>query len=210
MGATTIVDLKSTFLQIHVAKKLWKHQLVKYKGKTYCFTRLGFGLNCAPRIMTRIFKTVLGKRKDMKASTSSYIDDILVDETVVTAAEVVEHLAKFGLTTKKPEPLEGGAALGLRPEKDKTGKLVFQRGNEILKVGEEMSKQELFSACGKLVGHYLIVGWFCVVCSYVKTRAEGVRWEAKVNQEIMKDEVERVHRVDPVRRRWHAPKLVRC
>lgn len=211
-GAMTIVDLKSAYLQIHVAKKLWMHQLVKYKGQTYCLTRLGFGLNCAPRIMTKILKTVLGKRKDMEAGTNSYIDDILVDETVVTAAEVVEHLAKFGLATKTPEPLEGGTALGLKLQKDKTGELVFRRGNEIPEVGEEMSKRELFSACGRLVGHYPIAGWLRVACSYVKRRAEGVRWEDKVKQEtveMMKNIVERVHREDPVRGRWHAPKSVR-
>ena len=48
------MDLKSASLQIHVAEKLWKYQLVRYKGKTYCLMRLGFELNSAPRIMTRI------------------------------------------------------------------------------------------------------------------------------------------------------------
>ena len=33
-GASTIVDLKSAYLQIHVAEKLWRYQLVRYKGKT--------------------------------------------------------------------------------------------------------------------------------------------------------------------------------
>ena len=41
-GGVTLVDLKSAYLQIRVARKLWQHQLVKYKGKTYCLTRLGF------------------------------------------------------------------------------------------------------------------------------------------------------------------------
>ena len=208
-GASTIVDLQSAYLQIHVARELWRYQLVKYNGRTYCLTRLGFGLSSAPRIMTRILKTVLGKRKDVEAGTSSYIDDILVDEAVVTAAEVVEHLKGFGLVTKSPEPLEGGAALGLRLEKDRSGELTFQRGNEIPEVGKELSRRELFSACGKLVGHYPIAGWLRVACSYVKRRAEGVRWDDKVGQdaiEMMKDIVERVHREDPVKGRWYAPK----
>lgn len=208
-GASTIVDLKSAYLQIHVAEKLWRYQLVKYDGRTYCLTRLGFGLNCAPRIMTRILKTVLGKRKDVEMGTSSYIDDILVDETVVTAAQVVKHLTKFGLATKAPELLEGSAALGLKLRRDKSGELIFRRGNEIPEVGEELSRRELFSACGRLVGHYPIAGWLRVACSYVKRRAEGVRWDDKVGQEtveMMKDIVERVRREDPVRGRWYAPK----
>ena len=57
-GEATLVDLKSAYLQIRVAKELWKYQLVKYKGKLCCLTRLGFGLSCAPRIMSGILKTV--------------------------------------------------------------------------------------------------------------------------------------------------------
>lgn len=208
-GASTIVDLKSAYLQIHVAKKLWRYQLVKYNGRTYCLTRLGFGLNAAPKIMTSILKTVLGKRKDVEGGTSSYIDDILVDEAVVTTTAVVEHLKKFGLATKSPEPLEGGAALGLKLKRDRSGELIFQRGNEIPEVGEELSRRELFSVCGRLVGHYPIAGWLRVACSYVKRRAEGVRWDDKVGQETMemiKDVVERVRREDPVKGRWYAPK----
>lgn len=208
-GASTIVDLKSAYLQIHVSETLWKYQLVRYKGKTYCLTRLGFGLTSAPRIMARILKTVLGKGEEMAAATNSYIDDILVDETVVTAAEVVEHLATFGLATKQPQQLEGGAALGLRLERDRTGELVFQRGNEIPEVKENWSRRELFSACGKLVGHYPIAGWLRVACSYVKRRAEGARWGDKVGKEtvsMMQDVIERVRREDPVRGGWYIPK----
>ena len=103
-------------------EKLWKYQLVSYGGKTYCLTRVGFGLNSATRIMTLILKTVLGKEK-VKAATNSYIDDILVDETGVKASDVVDHLKEFGLKTKPPEPLEGGAALGLRIGRDKLADL---------------------------------------------------------------------------------------
>ena len=72
----SIVDLKSAYLQIDVAEKLWKYQLVRYMGRTYYLMRLGFGLNSALRIMTRILKTVLGKRKEIEAATNSYINHI--------------------------------------------------------------------------------------------------------------------------------------
>ena len=58
-----------------------------------------------------------------------------------------------------------------------------------------MSRRELLSACVRLVGHYTIAGWLGVACSYVKRRAEGVRWDDKVGQEtieMMKEIVERV------------------
>ena len=61
MNAETLAELKAAYLQIRVAEKLWKYQLVNYKGRTYCLTRLGFGLNSAPRIMAKILKTVLSK-----------------------------------------------------------------------------------------------------------------------------------------------------
>ncbi|CAM1309398.1 Uncharacterised protein r2_g1955 [Pycnogonum litorale] len=109
-GAEKIVDLKSAYLQIHVERELWKYQLVSYKGKTYALTRLGFGLSSAPRIMASILKTVLGKNKKVADVTSSYVNDIIVDETKVTTEEVMKHLKRFGLETKPPEQLEGGAA----------------------------------------------------------------------------------------------------
>ena len=58
-GGTAIVDLKSAYLQLHVAKELWQYQLVSYKGKTYCLTQLEFGLDVAPKIMAAVLKTVL-------------------------------------------------------------------------------------------------------------------------------------------------------
>ena len=56
----------------------------------YCLTRLGFGLSSAPKIMTAILKTVLKKDVEVERATSSYIDDILVDEAEVTAVKEVK------------------------------------------------------------------------------------------------------------------------
>ena len=120
-GGTAIVDLKSTYLQLHVAKELWQYQLVSYKG---------FGLNVAPKIMAAVLKTVLKKGSKTKETTDSYIDDIMVDVTKISTKKVMEHLKGFGLTAKSPESLDGGAALGFKLM-NKTGKLMFRRGNEI-------------------------------------------------------------------------------
>ncbi|XP_076045835.1 uncharacterized protein LOC143028080 [Oratosquilla oratoria] len=99
--------------------------------------------------MTRILKTVLEKTETTKKGTDSYLDDILVDDSMVSASDVVEHLPRYRLIAKEPEPVEG-AVFGLRLERDGTGNLVFRRGNEIPKVKDEMNKRELFSLCGKL------------------------------------------------------------
>lgn len=208
-GETTLVDLKSAYLQIRVSKELWKYQLVKYKDRMYCLTRLGFGLNSAPRIMSKILKTVLSKSKKIKAATSSYIDDILVNESQVTAKELIQHLSKFGLTTKPPEPLDGGAALGLKIERNKSGELMFTRGNELPVIPESLTRRELFSVCGKLVGHYPIAGWLRVACSFIKRKAEGTKWDDHVGEPTMskiREVMERVKMEDPVKGRWTVPR----
>lgn len=77
-------------MQIHVARKLWKYQLVQFKEKTYCLTGLGFEPNVAPKAMETILKTVLKKMDSTK------------------------NIGKFGLITKSPESLEGETALDIK------------------------------------------------------------------------------------------------
>ena len=113
-GGTAPVDPRSAYLQLHVAKELWQYQLVSYKGKTYCLTWLGFGLDVASKIMAAVLKTVLKKGSKTKEATNLYIDNIMVDVMKISIKEVVEHLKGFGLTAKSPESLDGGAALGLK------------------------------------------------------------------------------------------------
>ena len=83
---------------------------------------------------------------------------------------------------------------------------MFRRGNKIPEIGE-ISRQELFSICGKLLGHYPVAGLLRLACSYVK-RTSGVDWEDRVNcktlkviQEILVD----VEKKDPVTGAWHIP-----
>ena len=206
--AVSIVDLKSAYLQIRVSEKLWQYQLVNYEGKTYCLTRLGFGLNCAPRIMSKILKYVLREIDETGEHTSSYIDDILVDESELPAAELISHLNEYGLITKPPESLENGTALGLKLF-GVNGELVFRRGNEIPEVHDDLSRRGLFSVCGMLVGHYPIAGWLRVACSFIKRSAEGSRWEDPVGSDalsMIKEVIEKVKLDDPVKGAWHVPK----
>ena len=208
-GEIAIVDLKSAYLQVRVAKELWQYQLVRYKGETYCLTRLGFGLSSAPRIMARILKYVLAKSDTIQASTKSYVDDILVKTSQVPAETLIAHLNRFGLVTKLPEQLDGGTALGLKVLKNGRGELAFTRGNEVPSVPESLTQRGLFSICGKLVGHYPVAGWLRVACSYVKRRAEGGRWDDYVGEEAasrLAEVIARVEREDPVQGQWLVPK----
>ncbi|XP_014775525.1 uncharacterized protein LOC106872883 [Octopus bimaculoides] len=159
--------------------------------------------------MAVVLKSILGKEERIKKATSSYIDDILVDETIVPATEVVRHLERFGLIAKPPESMVEGAALGLKLQKDRSGELVFRRGNEIPELSSSISRRELFSVCGKLIGHYLIAGWLCTACSYTKRRAEGESWSDKVGEAtvaMMREILERTRAEDSVRGNWYVPK----
>ena len=58
---------------------------------------------------------VMAQEKTIQGSTSSYIDDIFVNESVCTVARVRDHLLQFGLTCKDLERLRDGTrVLGLR------------------------------------------------------------------------------------------------
>jgi hypothetical protein len=81
---TSLVDLRKAYLQVHVDRDLWKHQVVRYKNKNYYLTRLGFGLNCAPKVMSTILGKVLAMDPNINAATSHYIDDIMVNEDKVS------------------------------------------------------------------------------------------------------------------------------
>ena len=67
------------------------------KGKRYCLTRLCFGLNVASLIMTAIIKTVLMQDESTVKATSAYVDDIYINEDIVSADAVRMKLESFGL-----------------------------------------------------------------------------------------------------------------
>lgn len=210
-GEPEIVDLKSAYLQLRVSPELWKYQLVNFKGKTYCLTRLGFGLNCAPRIMTKVLKTVLGKGSDVQCSTSSYIDDILVDVSQVKSEDVISHLKGYGLIAKPAEKLEGGTALGLRIFRGSNGNLWFKRGGELPSVDGRLTKRELFSLCGKLTAHYPIAGWLRLACSFVKRHANVEKWDGFIDekaQKMIEDIMERIGTEDPVKGEWKVENVI--
>ena len=207
-GEIELVDLQHAYLQIRVDKKLWKHQLVRHNGVTYALTRLGFGLNVAPKIMAVVLKWVLDQDDKVKEATSSYIDDILVNTSKTSSNSVVSHLGQYGLKSKSPECLDGGAALGLKLRKLADGSYMFSRGNQVPEIPDKLSRRELFSICGKLVGHYPVAGWLRVASSFMKRSAEGAGWEDDVGvvaQRMLKDVQERVRTEDPVKGAWTVP-----
>ena len=61
---------------------------MKHKGVHYALTRLGFGLSCAPRIMTSILGKVLSLNDRVRWATDHYINDIVVQKSIADAETV--------------------------------------------------------------------------------------------------------------------------
>lgn len=200
-----MLDLEKAYLQIHVEKELCQWQCVKYKGTTYALTRLGFGLCSAPRIMSAIVNKVLSLDDDMQTGTSSYIDDIIVNENFVKAEDVASHLLKYGLKCKVPVKLDGARVLGLQVTKSQNHKYVWTRGNTISDVKSPITKRQVFALCGQLVGHYPVAGWLRVSCGYLKRLCSEGNWDEKVNDDVetlVNDVMSRLSKDDPVKGVW--------
>ena len=184
---------------------MWKHQTVKWNNKYYYLTRLGFGLNCAPKIMTSILNKVLSLDDDVRSGTDAYMDDIIVNCDLVSPSRVMDHLAQYGLVSKQPEMINGARALGLQIRENKLGQLMWSRGNDLPIVPESVTRRELFSVCGMLTGHYPVAGWLRIACSFVKRHSDGSRWDDLIGDTacaMLRDIILKVEHQDPVRGAW--------
>ena len=115
----SLIDLKKAYLQFYVHLDLWKIQVVRYKGGTFCMTRLGFSLSVAPKIMSYVLREILSLDGKVAPATESYIDDIAVNNDIVSNEEVLQLLGTNGLEAKEPEFLAGARVLGLKVSKGK-------------------------------------------------------------------------------------------
>lgn len=91
--------------------------MIQFKGSQYYLTRLGFGLSSAPKIMTSILRKVLSLEDSISKGIDNYLDDIIVNNDVVSVTRVVEHLSRFGLLSKPYESVEESRILGLKMRK---------------------------------------------------------------------------------------------
>ena len=84
--------------------------------------------------MTSILCKVLSLDDRVCHGTDKYIDDIVVQESVVGVGEVHAHLNKYGLERKEPEDLDGGRLLGIALHKDSSGHLHLSRGMPLIDI----------------------------------------------------------------------------
>ena len=124
------------------------------------------------------------------------------------AACVKEHLCSFGLLNNEPERLlDGARVLGLQVwGEDNT--LYWRRGNKIPDMPRVVKRRNVFSLCGKLVGHLPVGGWLHVAVAFIKRRASDVTtgWDDKIDDTLLntmiKEVLTRVRKEDPVQGRW--------
>ena len=203
-----VIDLSKAYLQIHVHPDLFKFQVVIFQGQKYCLTRLGFGLNSAPKIMASILKKIFSLEPKVKDAVDSYVDDIIVNLDKITCEEVVDLLTRFGLEAKTPEVLNGARILGLKVNKSGDD-FVWKRDNVVDFNTDISTRRELFSFCGKLIGHFPIARWLRPACSYVKRLCNGLRWDEELTDAIkviIGKLKERLRVSDPVGGKWAVPK----
>ena len=99
---------------------------------------------------------------------------------MVTVEKVRELLLQYGLVTKELEPLCDARVLGVRVRDPGDRRFVWCRDSKLPLSSESTTKRELFSICGKLVGHYPIAGWLRAACSLIKRTAGDVKWDEKI------------------------------
>ena len=130
-----------------------------------------------------------------------------MDEDKVKAERVRDLLKEYGLPCKDPAKLGSTSVLGLKVEPSAEG-LVWERPEKVVaRISPSTTKRQLFSLCGKWVGHFSVAGWLRPAASYVKRLCEGDNgsWEAPIGQEAAKraNEIrERIACHDPVRGFW--------
>ena len=61
---------------------------VIFEGKRYCLSRMDFGLNVAPSIMRAIVEAAPSKDDAVRQAASAYIDDVFINEDIVSATRV--------------------------------------------------------------------------------------------------------------------------
>ena len=206
-----VVDLRKAYLQLHVHQELWPFQTVVVRGRRYCLTRLGFGLNVSPQVMKAVVRSVLDQDPVLQRAVLPYVDDLLVDEDVANAESVIEHFAKYGLECKPPERVgdaDGARLLGLRVQPE-GGRLRWSRDNAVGDRPARVTRRAVFSWCGRLVAHLPVCGWLRPAVAWLKRRVNEVTvgWDDVIKDQTIAEQMDdistRLAACDPARGAWY-------
>ncbi|QQP49389.1 Putative LOC101234602 [Caligus rogercresseyi] len=201
-----MLDLKDAYMQVHVGKECSRHLNVRFQNKSYELQRLGFGLNCGPEIMKAIVSHVLSLDPAIQKACDHYYDDIIVNLGVVSSEKVESHLRKYGLKSKDSVPLNESRVLGLELVQTQNGLMWRRPSMGELNISGKITKRDLFSICGKLVGHFPVGGWLRTAVGFMKRCCTGTSWEDSAGElsiSLLEEVISKVERDDPVRGRWN-------
>ena len=191
-----VVDLRRAYLQLRLDQRLWPYQTVIIRGKRYCLTRLGFGLNVAPSVMKAVVRAVLAQDPAMERAVSPYVDDLLVDEDQISAECVAEHFRRFGLECKQPARAEDGARLlGLRVQRARSGELRWSRDSDVPARPTRVTRRAVFAWCGRLTAHLPVCGWLRPAAAWLKRRVNAVTsgWDDVTDDPALHSQIGQVH-----------------
>ncbi|XP_047129432.1 uncharacterized protein LOC124809396 [Hydra vulgaris] len=120
-----------------------------------------------------------------------------------------KQMHKFGLQCKPPQNLQQGRVLGLRVERNKNGELITKRDNVVqFELLNAVTRSQLFSKLGKLIGNYPVAGILRLQASYIKLLAGNIPWcdfISKDYKEKLKDLLHCVEKEDPFGGKWLVP-----
>ncbi|KAJ8042119.1 NACHT domain- and WD repeat-containing protein 1 [Holothuria leucospilota] len=97
----TSVDLTDAYLHVPIHASHQRFLAFRYRGRDYAFNAMPFGLSTAPRVFTRITRTVLAFLRKHGVLVFAYLDDWLIlahseQQAVETTQFVVETLQALG------------------------------------------------------------------------------------------------------------------
>ena len=160
-------------------------------------------------IIKSVVSAIVEQDDKMKKATSTYLDDIFVDENVVNMEYIRKHFSKYGLKSKDGERINGSGARVLGLTGKKVGrKLLWSRGNRLEKIPRKLSRRTVFFICGQIVSYLPVCGWLRVVCSNIKRKVVSLTngWDDEVHdmgvRSVLEEVLKREEENDLARREW--------
>lgn len=101
---------------------------------------MGFSLNVAMIIMSKVLSKVLSMDPNVAFCSHHYVDDIIVDEDNVFVVSVRKHLLSYGLMTKKHNQITDACMLGFCVRKYQNDSLVWGRNNNVSDIDSILMK----------------------------------------------------------------------
>ena len=171
-----LLDQWNAYLQMHIDKVLWPFQSVIFKGKRFCFSQLGFGLNVTPLIIKSVINAITSQDQIIKSATSTYINNIFINKSLDSAVYVQQHFLDYSLVHKNLEQLKNGTGILGRQVWGENCTLQWKRGGQVSEIPNMVTHQCICSFCGKLVDHFCVCGWLRVATTFIKRSDEEMGW----------------------------------